>query len=352
LSEHPSTPPSGGLSYAGAGVDIDAGNALVERIKPLVRQTTRPGVLSGIGGFGALFELPVDRYREPVLVSGTDGVGTKLKLAMQLGRHDTIGIDLVAMCVNDIVVAGAEPLYFLDYYATGRLDLDVATAVIGGIAEGCRLAGCALTGGETAEMPGMYQDGDYDLAGFAVGIVEKSRLLTPDAVRVGDRLLALASSGPHSNGYSLIRRVIEVSGADLGQPLGDGTLGDALLAPTRIYVRPLLALLAALDVHALAHITGGGLTENLPRVLPPGCQATIRRDAWTLPPVFQWLQSAGRIDAGEMLRTFNCGVGMVVCVGAEDAAEATRRLTDAGETVFEIGEITASDAAQPGVVYA
>ena len=352
MSEQPTAPPPDGLSYAAAGVDIDAGNALVERIKPLVAQTTRPGVLSGIGGFGALFELPVGRYREPVLVSGTDGVGTKLKLAMQLGRHDTIGIDLVAMCVNDIVVAGAEPLYFLDYYATGRLDLDVATAVIGGIAEGCRRAGCALTGGETAEMPGMYHAGDYDLAGFAVGIAEKSRLLTPDAVRVGDRLLALASSGPHSNGYSLIRRVIEVSSADLDGPLGGGTLGDALLAPTRIYVKPLLALLEAVDVHALAHITGGGLTENLPRVLPAHCNATIRRDAWTLPPVFEWLQTAGRIETREMLRTFNCGVGMIVCVDPADAPEAMRRLTDAGETVFEIGEITASDDECPGVVYA
>ncbi|MGB5200537.1 MAG: phosphoribosylformylglycinamidine cyclo-ligase, partial [Sedimenticolaceae bacterium] len=267
MSEQPPKP-ADGLSYAQAGVNIDAGNALVERIKPIVKNTFRPGVLTGLGGFGALFELPIGRYREPVLVSGTDGVGTKLKLAIQMGRHDTIGIDLVAMCVNDIVVAGAEPLFFLDYYATGRLDLDTATAVISGIARGCELAGCALTGGETAEMPGMYGGGDYDLAGFAVGIVEKAALLTPARVADGDVLLGLASSGPHSNGYSLIRKVLEVSQAPLDQGLGETTLGEALLAPTRIYVKALLALLADTEVHALAHITGGGLTENLPRVLP------------------------------------------------------------------------------------
>ena len=340
------------LSYAQAGVDIDAGNLLVERIKPIVKRTFRPGVMAGLGGFGALFELPLDRYREPVLVSGTDGVGTKLKLALQLGRHDTIGIDLVAMCVNDIVVAGAEPLFFLDYYATGHLDVDTATDVISGIARGCEIAGCALTGGETAEMPGMYAHGDYDLAGFAVGIVEKSRLLQPDRVRTGDVLLGLASSGPHSNGYSLIRKVLEVSGAGLDQALGDTSLGDALLAPTRIYVKPLLALLDAVDVHALAHITGGGLTENLPRVLPPNSRGRIDRSSWTLPAVFAWLQAQGNIEEAEMLRTFNCGIGMVVCVSAGDADRAAALLTDAGETVYRIGTIIDGDSEEPSVEYA
>jgi phosphoribosylformylglycinamidine cyclo-ligase len=324
----------------------------VEQIKPIVKQTFRPGVMAGLGGFGALFELPLDRFREPVLVSGTDGVGTKLKLALQLERHDTIGIDLVAMCVNDIVVAGAEPLFFLDYYATGRLDVDVATDVVRGIAEGCRQAGCALTGGETAEMPGMYGEGDYDLAGFAVGIVEKARILRPDSVRSGDQLLGLASSGPHSNGYSLIRKVLEVSGAALDQALGDTTLGAALLAPTRIYVKPLLALLDKVPVHALAHITGGGLTENLPRVLPPGSSARIRRDSWPLPTVFDWIQRHGAIDESEMLRTFNCGIGMVVCVPPEHADEAVAVLESAGETVHRIGEIVDSGSDAPGVIYA
>ncbi|MCB1790518.1 MAG: phosphoribosylformylglycinamidine cyclo-ligase [Gammaproteobacteria bacterium] len=351
MSEQSPNSESGALSYAQAGVDIDAGNSLVERIKPIVKNTFRPGVMAGLGGFGALFELPIDRYREPVLVSGTDGVGTKLKLAMQIGRHDTIGIDLVAMCVNDIVVAGAEPLFFLDYYATGRLDVDTATDVIRGIARGCELAGCALTGGETAEMPGMYAEGDYDLAGFAVGIAEKSRLLQPDNVQVGDLLLGLASSGPHSNGYSLIRKVLEVSGASLDQTLGDTTLAEALLAPTRIYVKSLLALLAQVDVHALAHITGGGLTENLPRVLPEHSCARIDRSAWTLPPVFDWLQRSGRIAEQEMLRTFNCGIGMVVCVPAAAADQATQVLTALGETVYRIGEIATCDCATPCVRY-
>ncbi|MDJ0741711.1 MAG: phosphoribosylformylglycinamidine cyclo-ligase [Gammaproteobacteria bacterium] len=351
MSEPP-TRGDGKLSYAQAGVDIDAGNALIERIKPIVRNTFRPGVLTGLGGFGALFELPLDRYREPVLVSGTDGVGTKLKLAMQLGQHDTIGIDLVAMCVNDIVVAGAEPLFFLDYYATGRLDLDTATDVISGIARGCELAGCALTGGETAEMPGMYAAGDYDLAGFAVGIAEKSRLLTADRVRHGDVLLGLASSGPHSNGYSLIRKVIEVGDADLTQSLGDSTLGAALLAPTRIYVKSLLALLAEVEVHALAHITGGGLTENLPRVLPPHSGAQIDRASWSLPAVFDWLQRSGDIADSEMLRTFNCGIGMVVCVAPAAVERATALLAAHGEHVYRIGTITASEREAPGVDYA
>ncbi|MCG6966212.1 MAG: phosphoribosylformylglycinamidine cyclo-ligase [Chromatiaceae bacterium] len=349
--QSPKTDPAA-LSYAQAGVDIDAGNALVERIKPIVKNTFRPGVMAGLGGFGALFELPLDRYREPVLVSGTDGVGTKLKLAMQLGRHDSIGIDLVAMCVNDIVVAGAEPLFFLDYYATGRLDVETAATVIAGIARGCELAGCALTGGETAEMPGMYSEGDYDLAGFAVGIVEKARILRPDNVQIGDVLLGLASSGPHSNGYSLIRKVLEVSGAPLDQALGDLSLGDALIAPTRIYVKSLLALLAQTEVHALAHITGGGLTENLPRVLPDHSCARIARDSWQLPAVFQWLQRHGRIADSEMLRTFNCGIGMVVCVPAHAAEQASAVLQAQGETVYRIGEIAACECETPCVRYA
>ncbi len=330
------------LSYRDAGVDIDAGNALIDRIKPIVKQTFRPGVLTGLGGFGALFELPLDRYREPVLVSGTDGVGTKLKLALELNKHDTIGIDLVAMCANDIVVAGAEPLFFLDYYATGRLELEVATDVIRGIASGCEMAGAALTGGETAEMPGMYGEGDYDLAGFCVGIAEKSRLIQPDRVAPGDVLLGLASSGPHSNGYSLIRKILEVSDADLTQPLGGTSLGQALLAPTRIYVKPLLSLMNSVEIHALAHITGGGLPENLPRVLPAGCRAVIDSDSWQLPEVFSWLQQKGGVANSELLRTFNCGVGMVVCVAQSDAERALQLLNGAGETAWRIGQIEAS----------
>ncbi len=341
-----------GLSYRQAGVDIDAGNALVERIKPVVARTTRPGVLTGLGGFGALFELPVGRYREPVLVSGTDGVGTKLKLASQLGRHDTIGIDLVAMCVNDIVVTGAEPLYFLDYYATGRLDVDTAAAVVTGIARGCELAGCALTGGETAEMPGMYQAGDYDLAGFAVGVVEKSRIVRPELVEPGDVLLGLASSGPHSNGYSLVRRVLERSGAALDSPFDGRTLGDALLEPTRIYVKPLLDLFTAVPVHAVAHITGGGLPENLPRVLPEHTEAVIDTTSWPRPPVFAWLQEAGGIAEAELLRTFNCGIGMVLAVPAADAERAAERLRAAGETPFRIGTVERCACAAPCVTFA
>ncbi len=338
----PSHPAS--LSYRDAGVDIDAGNALVERIKPIVKKTFRPGVLTGLGGFGALFELPLERYREPVLVSGTDGVGTKLKLALELNRHDTIGIDLVAMCVNDIVVAGAEPLFFLDYYATGKLDLEVATSVISGIARGCEMAGAALTGGETAEMPGMYEAGDYDLAGFCVGIAEKRQLIQPERVRPGDVLIGLASSGPHSNGYSLIRKILEVSGANLEQPMGEQTLGEALLAPTRIYVKSLLALMPEVEIHALAHITGGGLPENLPRVLPQGCQAVIDSDSWELPPVFAWLKEQGNLDSHEMLRTLNSGVGMVVCVAEEQAEQAIALLTQSGETAWRLGAIVAADS--------
>jgi phosphoribosylformylglycinamidine cyclo-ligase len=331
------------LSYRDAGVDIDAGNSLVERIKPIVRKTFRPGVLTGLGGFGALFELPLDRYREPVLVSATDGVGTKLKLALDLKRHDTIGIDLVAMCVNDIVVTGAEPLFFLDYYATGHLDLDVATDVIRGIAEGCELAGAALTGGETAEMPGMYAQEDYDLAGFCVGIVEKSKVIRPDSVQAGDVLLGLASSGPHSNGYSLIRKILEVTQAELAGSFGSGTLGDALLAPTRIYVKPILELQRQLPVHALAHITGGGLLENIPRVLPPGTQALIDGDSWKLPAIFDWLQEQGNVAKKEMLRTFNCGVGMVVCVAEADAESALEILAQQGETAWRLGRIESGE---------
>ncbi len=338
------------LSYRDAGVDIDAGNQLVNKIGPIVKQTFRPGVLTGIGGFGGLFELPVEKYQRPVLVSGTDGVGTKLKVAMMMQRHDTIGIDLVAMCVNDIIVAGAQPLFFLDYYATGQLDVEAATQVVSGIAEGCLQSGAALIGGETAEMPGMYEGGDYDLAGFAVGIVEKSKILTAEHVKEGDVLLGIASSGPHSNGYSLIRRILEVADADLDQPVGDTTLGEALLAPTHIYVKPLLELIEKVSVHALAHITGGGLPENLPRVLPDGVNAEIDLVSWQRPAVFDWLQQHGNVEESEMLRTFNCGIGMVVAVAAADADEATALLEAAGETVYRIGRITAGDGA-PQVNY-
>ncbi len=339
MTPTPAPPAGPHLSYRDAGVDIDAGNALVERIKPVAARTFRPGVLTGLGGFGALFELPLGRYRNPVLVSGTDGVGTKLKLAIELGRHDTVGIDLVAMCVNDIVVTGAEPLFFLDYYATGKLEVDVASTVIQGIARGCEQAGCALTGGETAEMPGMYAVGDYDLAGFAVGIAEKEALITPERVRPGDALIGIASSGPHSNGYSLVRKILRVSGADFGEDLEGVRLADALLEPTRIYVKPLLRLLEELPVHALAHITGGGLPENLPRVLPPGTKAVVDRSSWQRPAVFRWLQERGGVEEGELLRTFNCGVGMVVCVAAEDLHRSCELLTQAGETVWPLGRI-------------
>jgi len=330
------------LSYKDAGVNIDAGNALVERIKGVSRRTARPEVLGGLGGFGALCEIPAG-YREPVLVSGTDGVGTKLRLAMDLGIHDSIGIDLVAMCVNDLVVAGAEPLFFLDYYATGRLNVDIASDVVAGIGAGCELAGCALVGGETAEMPGMYEGDDYDLAGFCVGVVEKSEIIDGSAVIEGDVLLGVASSGPHSNGYSLIRKILEVSGADLRQPLGDATLGQALLEPTTIYVRALLALIRQVRVKSLCHITGGGLPENLPRVLPAGCDAVIDTASWTRPPVFDWLQEAGNVERREMYRTFNCGVGMVVCVASGEVDKARAVLQEHGHSAWEIGRITAGD---------
>jgi phosphoribosylformylglycinamidine cyclo-ligase len=330
------------LSYRDAGVDIDAGNALIERIKGVTARTTRPEVLGGLGGFGALCEIPAG-YREPVLVSGTDGVGTKLRLAMDLGIHHTVGIDLVAMCVNDLVVAGAEPLFFLDYYATGALDVETAADVVSGIGTGCELAGCALVGGETAEMPGMYQGEDYDLAGFCVGVVEKSRIIDGSAVKAGDVLIGVASSGPHSNGYSLVRKVLEVTGADLQQSLGDATLGQALLMPTTIYVKALLALFKQVEVKALSHITGGGLLENLPRVLPAGCQAEIATGSWQWPGIFQWLQSAGNIETNEMYRTFNCGVGMVLCVAQENVEESLSILQEGGHHAWEIGRIAPGD---------
>ena len=337
------------LSYRDAGVDIDAGDSLVERIKPHARRTLRPEVLGGIGGFGALMELP-KRYREPVLISGTDGVGTKLKLAFHLNRHDSIGIDLVAMSVNDILVQGAEPLFFLDYYACGRLDVDMAEQVVAGIARGCELAGCALIGGETAEMPGMYPIGEYDLAGFAVGVAEKDRLITGADIRAGDVVLGLASSGPHSNGYSLIRKIVEVTQADLSAPFHGRSLGETLLEPTRIYVKPLLALMQAMPVKGLAHITGGGLTGNIPRILPEGLAAHLDARAWTWPPVFQWLQQAGGVATDEMYRTFNCGIGMVVVVDAADAENAARFLTQQGETVYRLGRIESSVAGQTRTV--
>jgi len=340
------------LTYADAGVDIAAGNALVERIKPHVARTHRAGVLGGIGGFGGLFELPTERYRRPVMVSGADGVGTKLRLAIELDRHDTIGIDLVAMCVNDILVTGAEPLWFLDYYASGHLALDRATSIIAGIARGCEIAGAALLGGETAEMPGLYAGDDYDLAGFAVGVVEKSEIIDGSAVGAGDVVIGLAASGPHSNGYSLIRRLIE--GVDLDRHLPDGrTLGEALLEPTRIYVPAVRALLEndATPLHALAHITGGGLTENLPRVLPPGTVARVDLGAWTLPAVFAWLRGDGRdgavIEQAELLRTFNAGIGMALVVPAEAAERTLAALAELGETAQVIGTIERADAA-PG----
>jgi phosphoribosylformylglycinamidine cyclo-ligase len=328
------------LSYKQAGVDIDAGDRLVENIKPLARRTMRPEVLGGIGGFGALMRLP-DGYREPVLVSGTDGVGTKLRLAFAMDRHDTVGIDLVAMSVNDVLVQGAEPLFFLDYFACGRLDVEVATAVVRGIARGCEMAGCALIGGETAEMPDMYPAGEYDLAGFAVGVVERSRIVDGSAIGEGDAVLGLASSGPHSNGYSLVRRIVERSGAAFDTPFGESTLGQALLEPTRIYVKPVLSLLARLPVKGIAHITGGGLLENVPRILPPGVTAELDRASWPRPPIFDWLQREGGVADAEMHRVFNCGIGMVLVVAPEHADAALEALTASGERAFRVGRIRA-----------
>jgi len=345
-SEKPS-----GLSYLNAGVDIDAGNELVERIKPAVKSTNRSGVLTGLGGFGGLFQLDTERYREPLLVSGTDGVGTKLLLARQLERHDTIGIDLVAMCVNDILTCGAEPLFFLDYYATGKLKIDNAQAVIEGIAEGCRQAGCALIGGETAEMPGMYGQDEYDLAGFTVGVVDRPQLIDGSRIKAGHVVLGLESSGPHSNGYSLIRKVLEQSGDDPSMPLAESTLGEALLAPTRIYVKALLPLMEQHPIDGLAHITGGGISENIVRVIPDNLGLEIDLSAWEFPEVFNWLQSHGGIEEQEMLRTFNCGIGMVILVAADSATGVTQALAAAGEAVCHLGKVTGSTDNGPRVSY-
>ena len=330
-----------GLTYADAGVDIDAGNALVERIKPAAKRTQRSGSMSGLGGFGALFDLKAAGYNDPILVGATDGVGTKLRIAIDTGNVDTIGIDLVAMCVNDLVCQGAEPLFFLDYFATGKLELDQATRIINGIAEGCAQSGCALIGGETAEMPGMYHKGDFDLAGFAVGAMERGTDL-PAGVVAGDVLLGLGSNGVHSNGYSFVRKVVELSGLgwDADCPFGEGTLGEALLAPTRLYVTQTLKAIRAGGVHALAHITGGGLTENLPRVLPEGLGATIDLTAWELPPVFRWLAETAKMEERELLKTFNSGIGMIVVVAADRSDALTELLVAQGETVSRIGTIT------------
>lgn len=341
------------LSYKDAGVDIDAGEALVDRIKGAVKRTTRKEVIGGLGGFGAMCQIPAG-YKEPVLVSGTDGVGTKLRLAIDLKRHDTVGIDLVAMCVNDIVVQGAEPLFFLDYYATGKLDVDTASAVVHGIAEGCAQSGCALVGGETAEMPGMYHSGDYDIAGFCVGVVEKADIIDGSKVKAGDQIIALASSGPHSNGFSLIRKIIEVSGQATDTMLAGKSLADHLMAPTRIYVKNLLSLIKTVPVHALCHITGGGFWENIPRVLPANTKAVCHEQSYQWPAIFDWLQQQGNVTRHEMYRTFNCGVGMIVVVSAENLQPALDFLNQAGETAWHLGEIQAAadDEAQviiPGV---
>jgi phosphoribosylformylglycinamidine cyclo-ligase len=338
------------LSYKDAGVSIETGNEFVQRIKPIAAKTKRPGVLAGLGGFGALFELPLHRYQQPVLVSSTDGVGTKLKLALALNKHDTIGIDLVAMCVNDIIVQGAEPLFFLDYFATGRLDLNIASEVMIGIGKGCEQAGAALIGGETAEMPGVYQNEDYDLAGFTVGIVEKAKLLDGSQVKAGDAVIGIAASGVHANGFSLVRKILEVHACDLNTPFANSTLGETLLTPTRIYVKPILQLLGEVDVHAIAHITGGGLVENLPRVLPPHTLAQIEAKAWARPPIFEWLQTQGQVSNAEMYRTFNCGIGMVICLPPTAVDNCLKLLAAANETAWQIGVIQTSASAQPQVL--
>jgi len=338
------------LTYRDAGVDIDAGDRLVENIKPYARKTLRKGALAGIGGFGALFQIAAKQYRQPVLVSGTDGVGTKLKLAFELDRHASIGIDLVAMSVNDILTLGAEPLFFLDYYACGRLDVATATEVVKGIARGCEQAGCALLGGETAEMPGMYPAGEYDLAGFAVGIVEKSRIIDGSGITEGDAVLGLASSGAHSNGYSLIRKIIAASGADLSAKLGGRTLADVILEPTRIYVKPVLKLARSVQVRGLAHITGGGIVDNVPRILPARLAAHIERAAWKMPPLFHWLKEKGGIEDDEFYRVFNCGIGMVIVVRDADAGKALKLLAAAGETAWRIGHIVRRKRNDPQVV--
>ena len=333
------------ISYRDAGVDMEAGDALVEQIKPYAKRTMRPEVLAGIGGFGSLFEMP-KKFKNPVLVSGTDGVGTKLKLAFELNKHDTVGIDLVAMSVNDILVQGAEPLFFLDYFACGKLEVGTAAQVIKGIAEGCEQSGCALVGGETAEMPGMYPAGEYDLAGFAVGCVDKESIINGTTIAAGDVVLGLASSGAHSNGYSLIRKLIANSGIDFESYFHGKPFKDVVMAPTRIYVKPLLKLIATLPVKGMAHITGGGITENVPRVLPAGLTAEIKKGSWTMPPLFTWLQAQGNVTDSEMYKTFNCGIGMVVIVAKEQAAAAQKLLSDAGESVFEIGSIRAQQAGE------
>ncbi|MDF1759423.1 MAG: phosphoribosylformylglycinamidine cyclo-ligase [Coxiellaceae bacterium] len=345
--QHPMTK----LTYQDAGVDIDKADALVDDIKQIAKRTSRKEILTGIGGFGALFEVPLDRYKQPVLVSGTDGVGTKLKLAIELNKHDTIGIDLVAMCVNDIITCGAEPLYFLDYYATAKLDVEQAKAIIAGIGKGCELSGCALTGGETAEMPGMYSEGDYDLAGFCVGMVEKTKIIDGSAVQAGDTLIALGSSGAHSNGYSLIRKVIETSNEDLSANVGGQTLADLVMQPTRIYAKTIQALLNDIDIKAMAHITGGGLPGNLPRVLPDNTCAMINQNSWQWPPIFQWLAEKGNIDRDEMYRTFNCGVGMVLVVPADQVDTTIQLCKDHGENAWALGSIIEHDEKQPAVVF-
>lgn len=333
------------ISYRDAGVDIEAGDALVEQIKPFAKRTMRPEVLGGIGGFGSLFAMP-KKFKEPILVSGTDGVGTKLKLAFELNKHDTVGIDLVAMSVNDILVQGAEPLFFLDYFACGKLEVGTAAQVIKGIAEGCEQSGCALVGGETAEMPGMYPAGEYDLAGFAVGCVDKANIINGTTIAAGDVVLGLASSGAHSNGYSLIRKLIDKSGVDFESDFHGRKFKDVVMAPTRIYVKPLLKLIETLPVKGMAHITGGGITENIPRVLPEGLTAEIKKGSWTMPPLFTWLQAQGNVTDIEMYKTFNCGIGMAVIVAKEHAQSAQKLLKEAGETVFEIGTIRAQQAGE------
>ncbi len=337
------------LSYKDAGVDIDAGNALVDRIKGVVKRTRRPEVMGGIGGFGALCELPT-KYKEPLLVSGTDGVGTKLRLALDMNKHDTIGIDLVAMCVNDLIVQGGEPLFFLDYYATGKLDIDTAAAVVTGIGEGCIQAGCALIGGETAEMPGMYEGDDYDVAGFCVGVVEKADVIDGSKVAAGDTLIAVGSSGPHSNGYSLVRKIIEVSNADLSEELNGRSIGDQLLEPTKIYIKSALKMIAEHDIHAISHITGGGFWENIPRVLPAGTKAVIDGKSWQWPAIFTWLQEKGNVETFEMYRTFNCGVGLIVALPKEQANAAVKLLQSEGENAWIIGEIADASEGEEQVV--
>lgn len=339
------------LSYSDSGVNIVEGNRLIDEIKPFVKDTVRKGVLNGLGNFASLFELPVEKYKKPVLVSGTDGVGTKLKLALKMDKHDSIGIDLVAMCVNDIIVTGAEPLFFLDYYATGSLSVSQAKRVIYGIAEGCKQAGCALVGGETAEMPGMYSGGDYDLAGFCVGVVEKDKIINSSRVCVGDKLIAIGSSGLHSNGYSLARHILDVKSISLNSAFEHHTIGNQLLTPTKIYVKTILRLLEDFDIHSIVHITGGGFTENVPRVLPDYTNAALDLNSWKLPAIFDFLQKEGNVSQAEMLRTFNCGVGMILAVKSQDEESVLKELNNLGEKAWKVGSIESSDVAKPSVRY-